>query len=286
VLGDQDASITLSRLRDAFKQLADDGTLRRILDEANAPPIPPGEAPPGGTPAPGLRRLVARTEGALGSAGFGAPMGKGSVDGAAGGEGGVGTPGSVGAGGSGGGVLDSRESVQAALSVMQERGNVRALVDFMREEVIARDFNPLTPPPSDLILGTGLPPLSPPVSFLSARTLPHMPLQRNEYTFPSFRLRSSLPSSPVLQVPPVHQALIAERDAILARSLRAALADTVGGPRATVVGVVGLAHMDGIEAALTRGGNAFDAGSRLRVPPLAGVVAAKPVECARSLLRP
>jgi hypothetical protein len=47
----------------------------------------------------------------------------------------------------------------------------------------------------------------------------------------------------------------------------------------TVVGVVGLAHMDGIEAALTRGGGGFDAGYGLRVPTMQGAVAARPAGC-------
>ena len=87
-----------------------------------------------------------------------------------------------------------------------------------------------------------------------------------------------------MQVPPLHQALIAERDAFLARSLRCALADTsntAGGRRNTVVAVVGLAHMDGIEALLLRGGPGFDTGRGLVVPPLAGGRSARPPECPR-----
>lgn len=80
----------------------------------------------------------------------------------------------------------------------------------------------------------------------------------------------------------------------MARSLRAALADTgAASPtdgndgqiatraplRHIVVGVVGLAHMDGIEAALMRGGPQYEVGRGLVVPALAGVVRAKPATC-------
>lgn len=116
VLGDQDASVTLGRLRDAIQTLARDGTLERLAAEASAPPPPPGVPPPPAPPA--LRRLMARTNGALG--------------------GGEGMLSSLPATNEAGKVLESRESVEAALAVMQERDNVRALVDFLQETVRAR----------------------------------------------------------------------------------------------------------------------------------------------------
>ena len=46
-------------------------------------------------------------------------------------------------------------------------------------------------------------------------------------------------------MPPLYDALIAERDAYMARSL-------LGAEGSRVVAVVGLAHVDGIEAAIRR----------------------------------
>ena len=57
-------------------------------------------------------------------------------------------------------------------------------------------------------------------------------------------------------MPPLYDALITERDAYMARSL-------LGAEGSRVVAVVGLAHVDGIEAAIRREAGGRDARPRL-----------------------
>ena len=57
-------------------------------------------------------------------------------------------------------------------------------------------------------------------------------------------------------MPPLYDALIAERDAYMARAL-------LGAEGSRVVAVVGLAHVDGIEAAIRREAGGRDARPRL-----------------------
>ena len=59
-------------------------------------------------------------------------------------------------------------------------------------------------------------------------------------------------------MPPLYEALIAERDAYMARSI-------IGAEGRRLVAVVGLAHVDGIEATLLREEGARDARPRVCV---------------------